>query len=49
MKDLAADTNGVTSIEYALIAGLIALVIVTAMTAVGTQVSTLFNTIASSP
>lgn len=39
------DESGATAIEYGLIAALIAVVIITAVTAVGTQLSTTFNTI----
>jgi pilus assembly protein Flp/PilA len=39
--------QGVTAIEYALIASCIALVIVTAVSTVGTQLSTSFTNIAS--
>jgi pilus assembly protein Flp/PilA len=42
-----ADQSGVTAIEYGLIAGLIAVVIITAVTAVGTKVSAKFNAIAA--
>jgi pilus assembly protein Flp/PilA len=42
-----ADESGATAIEYGLIAGLIGVVIITAVTAVGTKVSAQFNTIAS--
>ncbi len=42
-----ADENGATAIEYGLIAGLIGVVIITAVTTVGTKVSSQFNTIAS--
>jgi pilus assembly protein Flp/PilA len=35
--------NGVTSIEYALIASMIALVIIAGVQTVGTKVSTVFN------
>lgn len=49
MKDLAADTNGATAIEYALIAGLISIAIVTAVTAIGTQLSTIFTAITFTP
>jgi pilus assembly protein Flp/PilA len=42
-----ADQAGVTAIEYGLIAGLIAVVIIGAVTALGTTISTKFNTIAS--
>jgi pilus assembly protein Flp/PilA len=39
------DEAGATAIEYALIASLIAVVIITAVSYVGTQVSTEFNEI----
>ncbi len=39
--------QGVTAIEYGLIAALIAVVIITAVTLVGTNLSTVFNTIAN--
>lgn len=41
------DKSGATAIEYGLIAALIAVVIITAVTAVGTQLSATFNTIQS--
>ena len=41
------DECGATAIEYGLIAALIAVVIITAVTAVGTQLSTTFNTIST--
>ena len=37
------DEGGATAIEYALIASLIAVVIITAVSLVGTQVSTVFS------
>jgi pilus assembly protein Flp/PilA len=40
--------DGVTAIEYALIAALIAVVIIVAVTLVGSDVSAVFNHIASS-
>lgn len=39
--------KGVTAIEYGLIASLIAVVIITAVALVGTNLSTTFNTIAN--
>ncbi len=52
MKNLFArfanDESGATAIEYGLIAGLISVVIITAVTSVGTKVSTQFSKIASS-
>jgi pilus assembly protein Flp/PilA len=41
----AKDESGVTAIEYGLIAALIAVVIITAVTSVGTTLSGTFNTI----
>jgi len=41
------DESGATAIEYGLIAALIAVVIITAVTAVGTGVSTAFNSVAT--
>jgi len=49
MKDLAADTSGTTAIEYALIGTLISIVIVTAVTAIGTKLSTMFSQINFGP
>ena len=40
---MKTDTRGATAIEYALIAGLIAVVIVTGVTAIGTKLSTIFT------
>jgi pilus assembly protein Flp/PilA len=42
------DEEGVTAIEYGLIASLIAVAIIVAVTAVGTELNALFNAIASS-
>lgn len=41
------DSSGATAIEYGMIAGLIAVVIITAVTTVGTNLSSKFNTIAT--
>jgi len=41
------DEKGVSAIEYGLIAALIAVVIITAVTAVGTNLSTTFSEIAT--
>jgi pilus assembly protein Flp/PilA len=41
------DEEGVTAIEYGLIAGLIAVVIITAVTSVGTKLETVFNNVAA--
>jgi pilus assembly protein Flp/PilA len=43
VKKFVADESGVTAIEYALIASLIAVFIITAVQTVGTKVSTVFN------
>lgn len=42
-----ADNSGATAIEYGLIAALIAVVIITAITAVGTQLSTTFTSVST--
>ena len=51
MKNLfarfAKDESAVTAIEYGLIASLIAVAIITAVTLVGTNLTTLFNNIAA--
>ncbi|BAX63767.1 MULTISPECIES: Flp family type IVb pilin [Burkholderia] len=43
----ARDQGGVTAIEYGLIAALIALGIVVALTTIGTDLSTVFSTVAA--
>ena len=43
---LRFDKRGVTAMEYGLIAALIAVVIITSLTAVGSSLSTMFSTIA---
>lgn len=48
LKRFTRDEEGVTAIEYGLIAALIAVVIIGAVTLVGTNLSTLFTTIAGS-
>jgi pilus assembly protein Flp/PilA len=45
IKKFVVDESGVTAIEYALIASLIAVFIITAVQTVGTKVSTVFNEI----
>jgi pilus assembly protein Flp/PilA len=47
IKNFAADDSGVTAIEYALIASLIAVFIIVAVQQVGTQVSTVFNDVST--
>jgi pilus assembly protein Flp/PilA len=46
IRNLARDEEGVTAIEYGLIAALIAVVIVTAVTLVGTKLTAVFNAVA---
>jgi pilus assembly protein Flp/PilA len=41
------DESGATAIEYGLIAALISVVIITAITTLGTNLSTVFNSIAT--
>jgi pilus assembly protein Flp/PilA len=52
MKNLLSrfvnDESGVTAIEYGLIAGLISVVIILAVTAIGTELQAVFNYIATS-
>ncbi len=45
IKALVVDDEGATAIEYGLLAALIAAVIITAVTAVGTKLSSLFTTL----
>ena len=50
MKNFARDIRGATAIEYALVAGLIAMVVVTAIGTVGSNLSsTLYTAIATVP
>jgi pilus assembly protein Flp/PilA len=46
MSHIALDTRGATAIEYGLIAALIAVAIITAVTLVGTNLNVTFNTVA---
>jgi len=46
-KNLLRDEQGATAIEYGLIAALIAVAAITAMTAVGGEISDTFNTVDS--
>ncbi|MEO7495248.1 MAG: Flp family type IVb pilin [Massilia sp.] len=43
VKSFVADENGVTAIEYGLIAALVGVAIVTTVTALGGQLKTTFN------
>ena len=47
MKQLLANQCGATSIEYALIASLISVMIIAVATSVGTKLSTFFTTMSS--
>jgi pilus assembly protein Flp/PilA len=47
IRDLKSDNKGVTMIEYALIAGLISVVAIALLSAMGTSVKNLFTTINS--
>jgi pilus assembly protein Flp/PilA len=47
LKRFVLDENGVSAIEYALLASLIAVVIIGAVTSVGTTLQGLFNNVAS--
>jgi pilus assembly protein Flp/PilA len=47
LQQFVRDEDGVTAIEYGLIAALIAVVIIASVQAVGTNLSTVFSTIAS--
>ena len=44
---IAKDESGATAIEYGLIAALVAVVLVTALTAMGTKLSGTFTTVSS--
>ena len=48
LSRFARDDSGATAIEYGLIAGLIAVVIITAVTTVGTKLTNTFNKIGNS-
>jgi pilus assembly protein Flp/PilA len=47
LESFLADESGATAIEYGLIAGLISVVIIQALTTVGSHLKTTFNTISS--
>ena len=47
LSRFAQNESGATAIEYGLIASLIAVVIITAVTAIGTNLTTKFNAIAT--
>ncbi|WP_157217593.1 Flp family type IVb pilin [Flavisphingomonas formosensis] len=45
VRKMMKDTKGATAIEYGLIAALIAVAAITAMSSLGTQLSTTFNNV----
>lgn len=47
VRSFLSDEGGATAIEYGLIAGLIGVVIITAVTSVGTAISGKFNSVAN--
>lgn len=47
IRKLLRNENGATAIEYGLIAALISVAIITAVTAVGSSLTTTFNSVAS--
>jgi pilus assembly protein Flp/PilA len=49
VKDLAADASGATAIEYAMIASLISIAIITAVTTIGTTIFGFYNAIVFTP
>ena len=48
IKNFILEEDGVTAIEYGLIAALIAVVVITAVALVGTNLNKTFNTVAGS-
>ncbi len=48
LKRLVRDEEGATMVEYGLLIALIALVAITAVKTLGTNISSLFNTVAGS-
>ena len=48
IRNILANKKGATAIEYGLIAALIAIAAITAMTSLGGQLSTTFNKVATS-
>ncbi len=47
VKSFLKDESGATAIEYGLIAGLISVVIITVVTAIGTKLNAKFSTIST--
>lgn len=48
LRKLARDENGATAIEYGLIAALVSVAAITALTAMGQNLSAMFSTVSSS-
>jgi pilus assembly protein Flp/PilA len=48
ISELGSEDRGVTSVEYGLMVALIAIVIIVAVTLLGTNLSSLFNQVATS-
>jgi pilus assembly protein Flp/PilA len=48
LKNFIANESGATAIEYGLIAALIAVVIITALTTIGTKLTATFTSVAGS-
>ena len=48
IKRFMTDESGATAVEYGLLVALIAVVIITAVTTLGTNLSSKFNTVATS-
>ncbi len=48
IRQFIRDEEGATAVEYGLMAALIAAVIITAVTSIGTKLTTTFNTVAAS-
>jgi pilus assembly protein Flp/PilA len=48
VSDLGSKENGATAVEYGLIVALIAIAIIVAVALVGTNLNTLFSTVATS-
>ena len=47
MKEFLKDENGATAIEYGLIAALVSVAAITALTAMGDSLSAMFNAVSS--
>jgi pilus assembly protein Flp/PilA len=47
IKNFVANESGATAIEYALIASLVSVVIIAALTQLGTKIKTVFNEVSS--